>query len=196
MFACAILPAQRGGIARSLRGACRTGRVGIRHRVRPSLRGKRLLTGRVSRLPQDRPTSSSTAVRYVAWDDRKRLPGIWAWAIALIRVGTEFLTIFGVIDLCAGAALPASLSGHADVADARSLGARYPARCYCAVCRRPPCYAANGYQRIETPCTWMMIDDHRTLGITTRSLGDSMMVKPITLPRWPDGAVDLLGYLS
>ena len=155
-----------------------------------------LLQGAFPGYPQDRPYFKlHPHFRYLAWDD-ETLAGHMGVDHRVIRVGTEFLTIFGVIDLCV-----APRYQHRSLAtqmlrllEALARDTQRDAIVLFADDHRV--YAANGYQRIETPCTWMMIDDHRTLGITTRSLGDSMMVKPITLPRWPDGAVDLLGYLS
>jgi GNAT superfamily N-acetyltransferase len=154
-----------------------------------------LLQGAFPGYPQDRSYFKVRPhFRYLAWDG-ETLAGQMGVDHRVIRVGNELLTIFGVIDLCV-----APLYQH------RSLATRLLERladlahetqrdAIVLFADDHRLYAANGHQRIETPCTWMMIDDHRTLGIATRSLGDSMMVNPIRLPRWPDGAVDLLGYL-
>jgi GNAT superfamily N-acetyltransferase len=154
-----------------------------------------LLQGAFPGYPQDRPYFKLRPhFRYLAWDG-ETLAGHMGVDHRVIRVGDELLAIFGVIDLCV-----APRYQHRSLATQMlrlledwARDTQRDAIVLFADDHRV--YAANGYQRIETPCTWMMIDDHRTLGITTRSLGDSMMVKPIALARWPDGAVDLLGYL-
>jgi GNAT superfamily N-acetyltransferase len=151
-----------------------------------------LLQGAFPGYPQDRPYFKLRPhFRYLAWDG-ETLAGQMGVDHRVIRVGDEPLS---VIDLCV-----APRYQHRSLAtqmlqmlEALARETRRDAIVLFADDHRV--YAANGYQRIETPCTWMMIDDHRTLGITTRSLGDSLMVKPISLPRWPDGAVDMLGYL-
>jgi GNAT superfamily N-acetyltransferase len=154
-----------------------------------------LLQGAFPGYPQDRPYFKLRPhFRYLAWDG-ETLAGQMGVDHRVIRVGNEALAIFGVIDLCV-----APRYQHRRLAtqllerlDTLARDTQRDAIVLFADDHR--LYTANGYQRIDTPCTWMMIDDHRTLGVTERSLGDSLMVKPIRLPRWPAGAIDLLGYL-
>jgi hypothetical protein len=145
--------------------------------------------------PLDRPYFKLRPhFRYLAWND-ETLVGQMGVDHRVIRVGTDPLAIFGVIDLCV-----ASHYQHRSLATQMLqmlavLAHETQRDAIVLFADDHRVYSANGYERIDTPCTWMMIDDHRTLGITEQSLGACMMVKPIARPRWPDGAVDMLGYL-
>ena len=154
-----------------------------------------LLQGAFPGYPEDRPYFKlRPQFRYLARDG-ETLAGHLGVEHRVIRVGDAPLTIFGVIDLCVAPRYQHRSLATQMLRQLEALARETQRDAIVLFADDHRLYAANGYQRIETPCTWMMIDDHRTLGITTRSLGESMMVKPISLPRWPDGAVDLLGRL-
>jgi GNAT superfamily N-acetyltransferase len=145
--------------------------------------------------PQDRPYFKVRPhFRYLAWDG-DTLAGHMGVDHRVIRVGDEPLAIFGVIDLCVAPRYQHRSLATQMLRLLEDLARDTQRDAIVLFADDHRLYTANEYQRIETPCTWMMIDDHRTLGITTQSLGAIMMVKPITRPRWPGGAVDMLGYL-
>jgi hypothetical protein len=57
-------------------------------------------------------------------------------------------------------------------------------------------YLRNGWTRVDNRCTWLKIDEHRTLGLAVReSLADALMVKATGGLAWPEGDVDLLGHV-
>jgi GNAT superfamily N-acetyltransferase len=132
--------------------------------------------------------------RLLAWT-KDALVGHMGVDHRVIRVGNDLLTIFGVIDLCVAPQYQHRSLATQLLQQLEFLAHDTQRDAIVLFADDHRLYAANGYQRIETPCTWMMVDDHRTLGVTTRSLGDCLMVKPVTLAHWPDGAIDLLGYL-
>jgi GNAT superfamily N-acetyltransferase len=159
------------------------------------VRVRDLLQGAFPGYPEDRPYFKlRPQFRYLAWDG-ETLAGHLGVEHRVIRVGDASLAIFGVIDLCVAPPYQHRSLATQMLRLLEALARETQRDAVVLFADDHRVYAASGYQRIETSCTWMMIDDHRTLGITTRSLGNSMMVKPIALPRWPDGAVDLLGYL-
>jgi GNAT superfamily N-acetyltransferase len=55
-------------------------------------------------------------------------------------------------------------------------------------------YERHGYRRADNPLRWLRIDEHASLGIGEEAV-DELMVKPLTTRPWPEGPVDLLGYL-
>lgn len=132
--------------------------------------------------------------RYLAWDGGT-LAGHLAVDHRVIRVGSEPLSIFGIIDVCVAPAyqrrgLATQLLHHVE-----ALAQATERDALVLFADDDRLYTANGYQRVDAVCRWMMIDDHRTLGIAEQSLGDCMMTKLVSRSRWPDGIVDMLGYL-
>jgi GNAT superfamily N-acetyltransferase len=145
--------------------------------------------------PLDRPYFKLRPhFRFLAWND-ETLVGHMGVDHRVIRIGAEVLSIFGVIDLCVAPHYQHRSLATQMLEQLAVLARQTHRDAIVLFADDHRLYSANGYQRVEAPCTWMMIDDHRTLGIAERSLGDCMMVKPITLQRWPDGAIDMLGYL-
>jgi GNAT superfamily N-acetyltransferase len=145
--------------------------------------------------PPDRPYFKLRPhFRFLAWND-DALVGHLGVDHRVIRVGAEALSIFGVIDLCVTPSYQHRSLAMQLLQQLESLARDTQRGAIVLFADDHRLYTANGYQRIEAPCTWMMVDGHRTLGITTQSLGDCLMVKPITLAHWPDGPIDLLGYL-
>jgi hypothetical protein len=48
---------------------------------------------------------------------------------------------------------------------------------------------------VANTCTWLKIDEHRTLGLATAQDTGALMVKKIGPRPWPEGDVDLLGHV-
>jgi GNAT superfamily N-acetyltransferase len=56
-------------------------------------------------------------------------------------------------------------------------------------------YVRNGWHRATNPCSWVRINEHRTLGLAHGEVTNALMVKSVQGKAWPDGEVDLLGHL-
>lgn len=112
----------------------------------------------------------------------------------VIRVGDAVMRILGIIDLCVqpdrrgtglgGALLQAAeaAAGNRDfmvlLADDDTL------------------YRKHGFQHIEpASCRWLAIEDRASHGLIERDLSDCFMAKPLTGQAWPEGRIDMLGYL-
>lgn len=114
----------------------------------------------------------------------------------IVRLGNDPIRIFGIIDLCViekerhqgvgGQLLNTAINAahHADVdfillcADNQNF------------------YRKFGFVRVENSCSWLAIDEHKTLGIQTESLADCLMVLSLKQKVWDDTArLDFLGYL-
>jgi GNAT superfamily N-acetyltransferase len=115
--------------------------------------------------------------------------------LRVIRVGGTVLRTFGVVDLCVRGS-----------ARCRGLAARLLAELTefaqsCAMdfiilfADDDRVYRRNGWSRVSSPCTWLMIHEHATLGLARSEDTGALMVKQTGQLPWPDGEADLLGHL-
>jgi GNAT superfamily N-acetyltransferase len=112
----------------------------------------------------------------------------------MIKNGDTPLRIFGIIDLCVATSTRSrGIASHLLVeieAAARSSGVD----AILLFADDPRVYLVNGYQKVANHVKWLMINDHETLGIAEKPVGE-MMVKMLAKESWGEGVVDLLGYL-
>jgi GNAT superfamily N-acetyltransferase len=115
--------------------------------------------------------------------------------LRVIRVGSEVIRTFGVVDLCVmqsershglAARLLTEVSGFA-----RSCGMDF----VILFADDDRVYARNGWTRAGNRCTWVKIHEHTTLGLARGAETGALMVKAIGSQAWPEGEVDLLGHL-
>jgi predicted N-acetyltransferase YhbS len=115
--------------------------------------------------------------------------------LRVIRVGSTVLRTFGIVDLCVrGSERSRGLAGRllAEVTDhARSCGMDF----VILFADDDRLYTRAGWSRAANRCSWLKIDDHRTLGLATAQDTGALMVKGIGQRTWPEGEVDLLGHL-
>lgn len=115
--------------------------------------------------------------------------------LRVIRVGSNVLRTFGVVDLCVkGSERSRGLAGRllAEVTElARSCGMDF----VILFADDDRLYTRNGWTHAANPCSWLKINDHTTLGLATAEDTGALMVKKIGQHTWPDGEVDLLGHL-
>ena len=115
--------------------------------------------------------------------------------LRVIRVGSNVLRTFGVVDLCVRQGERShGLAGRllAEVTDlARSCGMDF----VILFADDDRLYSRNGWAGAANPCSWVKIHDHSTLGLATAQDTGALMVKRIGPQAWPAGEVDLLGHL-
>lgn len=132
--------------------------------------------------------------RYLAMANGE-LAGQVGVELRVIRVGSNVLRTFGVVDLCVReSARSHGIAGRllAEVTGlARSCGMEF----VILFADDDRVYLRNGWARAANPCSWLKIDDHTTLGLATAEDTGALMVKQLGRRAWPDGEVDLLGHL-
>ncbi|MFB7918166.1 GNAT family N-acetyltransferase [Streptomyces sp. NPDC056061] len=112
----------------------------------------------------------------------------------MIKNGDTPLRIFGIIDLCVATSTRSrGIASHLLVEiEAAARSSEVDAILLFA--DDPRVYLANGYQSVANRAKWLMINDHETLGIAEKPVGE-MMVKMLSGASWGEDVVDLLGYL-
>ena len=58
----------------------------------------------------------------------------------------------------------------------------------------PNLYAKHGFKLVPNVCSWLRIEEHKNYGIGQEQI-DDIMVKQIGSKKWPEGPIDLLGYM-
>jgi GNAT superfamily N-acetyltransferase len=115
--------------------------------------------------------------------------------LRVIRVGSEVVRTFGVVDLCVrpgerSHGLAARLL--TEVTEfARSCGMDF----VILFADDDRVYARSGWTRAANRCTWVQIHDHTTLGLARAAQTGALMVKATGQQDWPEGEVDLLGHV-
>lgn len=111
--------------------------------------------------------------------------------LRMMRVGTEVVRTFGVVDVCVrdrGRGVATSL-----LTEVTALAGARGVDFIVLFADDDRLYVRNGWVPATNPLTWVKINDHRTLGLAENEVLESLMVKPLTARPWPIGDVDLLG---
>ncbi len=115
--------------------------------------------------------------------------------LRVIRVGSEVVRTFGVVDLCVLQSERSHGLAARLLADVTELARFCEMDFVILFADDDRVYAQNGWMRAGNPCTWVKIHEHTTLGLTRAAQTGALMVKAIGPQAWPEGEVDLLGHL-
>lgn len=114
----------------------------------------------------------------------------------VIRVGDQVFPIAGLIDLCVqadlrGQGLGSKLLKEAEL-QAREAGVAF----MILMADRHDLYEAHNFQRVEPAVTkWLAIEERASVSLIERDLSNCFMAKALKREPWPQGVIDLLGYL-
>ena len=123
------------------------------------------------------------------------LAGQMGVELRVIRVGSDVLRTFGVVDLCVrGSERSHGLAGRL-LAELTQLAGSCGMDFVILFADDDRLYTRNGWARAANPCSWVKIHEHATLGLATAEDTGALMVKQIGQHAWPEGDVDLLGHL-
>ena len=114
----------------------------------------------------------------------------------VIRIGLEAVRICFIIDLCVrkdrrGQGMGPKLLEEAEM-QARAAGV-----CFMVLMAELHAfYGRHGFLRIQGVSTkWLAIEDRASHSLVEEDLSDRLMAKPLTEFGWPEGPIDMLGYL-
>ena len=125
-----------------------------------------------------------------------RIVGQLGLDFRMVRVGTELVPLFGIIDLCV--ALSQRQRGHGTklLLEAQRVAAGSRAQFMVAMADRHDIYSRLGYLPVPAAATkWLAIEDRTSIVLIERDLSDCFIVKPLRDASWPAGQIDMLGYL-
>ncbi|MEM7014943.1 MAG: GNAT family N-acetyltransferase, partial [Verrucomicrobiota bacterium] len=116
--------------------------------------------------------------RYLAFD-QDQLVGQMGVDHRMISVGSEVLSIFGIIDLCVTE--PSRGHGFAStmIHEVTQLAEAAKSDFLFLIADDHRIYIKNGFQSISPFVSWMRIDEHRNYGVVVERLEDEVMIKQI-----------------
>lgn len=103
--------------------------------------------------------------------------------------------VFGVVDLCVHPDHRNRGLADALLARLEGLASEHNVTYVVLFADDDRVYRKRGYRHVSNEVKFLGIDDGNTVGILEGSFPDIMLVKEMGKPPWPDGPVDLLGYL-
>jgi Acetyltransferase (GNAT) domain len=115
--------------------------------------------------------------------------------LRVIRAGDLVVRTFGVVDLCVGGSERSRGLASMLLAEVNEFARACAMAFIILFADDDRVYVRNGWTRVSNRCTWVMINDHATLGLTSRVDPGVMMVKAVGHQAWPADDVDLLGHL-
>jgi len=113
----------------------------------------------------------------------------------MIRVGDSAISIFGIIDLCVDIDSRAQGIGSKLLTRAHDMAMRHNVDFLLLMASDHRLYKKNGFLSVNDVCSWLRIDDHRNYGVAVETIHAEMMAKAVNKSEWPNGPIDLLGYM-
>ena len=132
--------------------------------------------------------------RYLAMTG-ETLAGQMGVELRVIRVGPHVVRTFGISDLCVRESERSRGLAARLLAEVTGLARACELDFVILFADDDRLYTRNGWARAANPCTWVKIDDHRTLGLAVAEDTGALMVKATGPQAWPGGDVDLLGHV-
>jgi hypothetical protein len=115
--------------------------------------------------------------------------------LRVIRVGTNILRTFGVVDLCVGQSERSRGLAGGLLAEVTEFARACAMDFVILFADDGRLYARSGWAPVSNRCSWLKIHEHATLGLAEAADTGAMMVKAVGKCAWPEGDVDLLGHL-
>jgi len=113
----------------------------------------------------------------------------------MIRVGSKAIRIFGIVDLCVLNEYRGSGTGGKMLSYADEIAGRNNVEFLFLMASDHRLYERHGYKVVDGICSWLRIDEHCNYGVAVQEIHGEMMVKSTSSTKWPEGPIDLLGYM-
>ncbi len=145
--------------------------------------------------PHDRIYANQLpSFRFLVWD-KNTLIGHMAVEYRTINIGQETAKVFGIADLCVDKNYQHKNIATTLLQQLEELGQKSFIDFILLIAPDHGVYEKNGFQLVDNPCRWLMINNHQTFGVGNRKIEDCLLVKQIGSTSWPAGLVDLLGHI-
>ncbi len=103
--------------------------------------------------------------------------------------------VFGVADLCVLPEFRNQGIASALLREVESLGKENRIEFVVLAAGDQTWFARRGYLPVDGNFKWLMIHENQSLGIASRWLSHTIMVKPLGNKTWEPGPVDFLGHI-
>ena len=131
--------------------------------------------------------------RYLGWREGELIAHMGVEHRVINQSGTPW-NVFGIVDLCV--VEPARSQGYAGnlIAELEKLARDSGIHAVVLFADDPRLYLGNGYSQVSNTVKWVMLNEHETIGIAERPVGE-LMVKTLDGRHWSPDLVDMLGYI-
>ncbi|MDC9589619.1 GNAT family N-acetyltransferase [Xenorhabdus sp. XENO-10] len=114
----------------------------------------------------------------------------------VIKIGGETVRILGVIDLCVKPSHRCIGIATNLLKTIEQLAATSNVEFLVLMGDNDALYKANGFKRVTPAITkWFAVEDVESISLIERDLSDCFLVKAMRDKDWPNGKIDMLGYL-
>lgn len=113
----------------------------------------------------------------------------------LVAVEGRPVRIFGIADLCVARAFQHRKIATGLLGELEHLGRTNGIDFLMLLAKDHGLYLQNGFQPVENPCRWTVLQRFHTYGVVRRSVAGSLLVKSMSDAPWPAGLVDFLGHI-
>lgn len=133
-------------------------------------------------------------LRELIWD-ADTLVGHLGLDYRMIAVAGQSITILGIIDLCVDPKWRKRGLASKLLESAIKLGQEGSIDFLLLAADDHRLYIEHGFVSISVKCTWLRIDEFKSYGVATERLDNVLMVLKVGQRDWPEGPLDMLGYL-
>lgn len=132
--------------------------------------------------------------RLLAYED-EMLIGHVAIDFRVMRLNDQPINVMGIIELCVLEDRRNHYIASFLLEEAEKLAKASTTDFMFLFTKNGAIYQKHNYHFVDNICTWLKINEHKTIGIGDEFIAKEIMVKEISGKKWETGNLDLLGYL-
>ena len=155
-----------------------------------------LLMSSFGQFPKDRIFLKQVpSFRLLVWEDKKLVAqaGI---VYRIMSLNQSPLKVFGIMDLCVDADYQNQKIGSNLLKHIEAIAIENNIDFILLFGDTNNFYLQNNFQLMHNNCRWVLIKEYVTMGIMTRPIPDTLLVKSISGEKWDDEALlDIMGFI-
>lgn len=133
--------------------------------------------------------------RLLLWDNNV-LVAQCAIVFRTVSLDRKPLRIFGIMDLCVDKAYQNQKIGSKILQKIETIAHESNIDFILLFGGTQDFYLQNGFQLVENDCRWVLMKDYKTMGIMTREIPQTLLIKSISKKNWNEEALlDLMGFV-
>lgn len=155
-----------------------------------------LLQSSFGQFPRERIfLKQAPSFRLLVWDNEVLIAQC-AIVFRTISLDKVPFRIFGIMDLCVDEHYQNQKIGSKILKKVEAFAQEYNIDFILLFGGTQDFYLQNGFQLVHNNCRWVLIKDYKTMGIMTRRIPETLLVKSISGQEWNGNALlDLMGFI-
>jgi len=113
----------------------------------------------------------------------------------IMNNNSQLLRTFGIVDLCVRESARHKGIAAAMLDRVESIGRNNDIDFMILWAQDRAFYEKRGFQEVNNPCRWLLIQNHQSYGLVHRRFGEGLMVMRLGDKEWQDGTLDYLGHI-